>query len=171
VSDGHGVAAATARRAVSGDVLLGGDDEAGLAPYVPQLALRWGADGSDSPVRLLDGTLAFVDVSGFARLSEILADRGKAGAEELTGYLDAIFAELLTIAYPGGGELIKLGGDALLVWFMGEGHHARAVDSAWRMQRTMVRGGRLKTTAGPAVLRMSAGIHSGAFHFSRPRRH
>jgi class 3 adenylate cyclase/tetratricopeptide (TPR) repeat protein len=141
------------------------DAEAALAPYVPRLALGWLAETPDDAVRVLTGTLAFVDISGFTRLTEILAGRGKAGAEELTGYLDAIFAELLAIAYAGGGELIKWGGDAVLVWFTGDEHAARAVDAAWRMQRAIGHIGRLRTSAGLSILRMSVGIHSGAFHF------
>jgi len=136
-----------------------------LAPYVPRLALRWLAQAPDDAVRVVTGTLAFVDISGFTRLTEILAGRGKAGAEEMTGYLDALFGELLGIAYAGGGELIKWGGDAILVWYSGDGHAPRAVDSAWRMQRAIARSGRLKTSAGAAILRMSVGIHSGEFHF------
>ena len=58
---------------------------------------------------MLEGTLAFIDISGFTRLTETLAARGKAGAEELTGFLDVTFAELLAIAYANGGELIKWG--------------------------------------------------------------
>ncbi len=136
--------------------------EAMLRPYVASLALQW---PDAAPLQVLSGSLAFVDISGFTRLTEILAGRGKAGAEELTGHLDRLFAELLGIAYAGGGELVKWGGDAVLVWFTDDGHAARAVDSAWRMQKAMARSGRLRTSAGRAVLRMSVGIHSGDFHF------
>jgi predicted ATPase/class 3 adenylate cyclase len=136
-----------------------------LSPYVPRLATEWLETMPRESVRVLDGTLAFVDISGFTRLTEILAGRGKAGAEEMTGYLDATFTELLGIAYANGGELIKWGGDAVLLWYTGAGHAPRAVEAAWRMQRTMSRIGRLRTSAGRAVLRMSVGIHSGAFHY------
>jgi class 3 adenylate cyclase len=113
------------------------DQEAVLSPYVPRLALDWLAEAPDQRVRLLEGTLAFIDISGFTRLTETLAARGKAGAEELTGFLDVTFAELLAIAYANGGELIKWGGDAVLVWFTGEAHAKRAIDAAWRMQQAM----------------------------------
>jgi len=139
--------------------------ESALLPYVPRLALKWVAAGSDEPVRQLDGTLAFVDISGFTRLTELLAARGKAGAEELTGFLDATFGSLLEIAYSNSGELIKWGGDAVLVWFPGIGHAQRAVEAGCRMQRTMARIGNLRTSAGPSTLRMSVGVHSGTFHF------
>ena len=163
MNQGRGGLAAPTRASPPGDVQL--DAEAALSPYVPRLALEWLADTPGDAVRRIPGTLAFVDISGFTRLTEILAGRGKAGAEELTGFLDAIFAELLGITYAGGGELIKWGGDAVLVWFTGDGHADRAVDSAWRMQRAITRSGRLKTSAGAATLRMSVGIHSGEFHF------
>src|SRR5690242_19634211 len=152
MNHGRSGLAAPARGSPLGDVQL--DAEAALSPYVPRLALDWLVDTPDDAVRLLTGTLAFVDISGFTRLTEILAAHGKAGAEELTGYLDAIFAELLGIAYASGGELIKWGGDAVLVRFIGDGHADRAVDSAWRMQRAIARSGRLKTSAGAATLRM-----------------
>lgn len=136
-----------------------------LWPYVSQLAMRWLTVAPDERVRRLDGTLAFVDISGFTRLSELLAGRGKVGAEELNGYLDRIFTELLEIAYGNGGELVKWGGDAVLLWYTGQAHAARAVDAAWRMQQAMRRTGRLKTSAGRVTLRMSVGVHSGEFHF------
>jgi len=142
-----------------------GRDETILSPYVAALATRWLAETPEDRARILEGTLAFVDISGFTRLTEMLAGRGKAGAEELTGYLDASFAALLDLAYANGGELVKWGGDAVLLWYSGEEHAARAADAAWRMQRTMRRIGRLQTSAGRATLRMSVGIHSGTFHF------
>lgn len=142
-----------------------GPDESILGPYVSRLAMDWLIEAPAQTVRRLDGTLAFVDISGFTRLSELLAARGKVGAEELNGYLDTIFSELLGIAYENGGELVKWGGDAVLLWYSGDDHAARAVDSAWRMQHAMRRVGRLKTSAGRATLRMSVGVHSGEFHF------
>lgn len=44
--------------------------------------------------RRIPGTLAFVDISGFTRLTERLARRGKVGAEEMSDLLSATFAEL-----------------------------------------------------------------------------
>ncbi len=139
--------------------------EAALLPYVPALARTWLADAAGEHARILEGTLAFVDISGFTRLTEMLAAQGKSGAEELTGVLDAIFADLLALAYERGGELIKWGGDAVLVWFSGDRHADRALAAAWQMQRTMRRIGRVRTSAGSSTLRMSVGIHSGWFHF------
>ena len=140
-------------------------DEAVLLPYVPVLATTWLEEAPEETARVLEGTLAFVDISGFTSLTEKLAARGKAGAEEMTGYLNSTFAELLRIAYANGAELMKWGGDAVLLWYSGDAHAARASDAAWEMQHTMRRTGQLRTSCGRATLRMSVGIHSGVFHF------
>ena len=49
--------------------------------------------------------MAFVDVSGFTSLSERLATKGRAGAEEVTEVMNATFARLLDVAYAYGGGL------------------------------------------------------------------
>jgi class 3 adenylate cyclase/predicted ATPase len=141
------------------------EDRSTLSVYLPNLAASWPELTPAARSRTLQGTLAFVDISGFTRLTELLSAGGKAGAEELTGHLDAIFGDLVDIAYAHGGELIKWGGDAVLLWYDGEQHAERAVTAAWLMQRSMRRIGRLTTSAGRVALQMSVGIHSGDVHF------
>jgi class 3 adenylate cyclase/tetratricopeptide (TPR) repeat protein len=115
-------------------------------------------------VQTVEGTMVFVDVSGFTRLSERLARTGKEGAEHLTDAINTCFSTLLAEAYAGGGSLLKFGGDALLLWFEGDEHATRACASAAAMRSTLRRVGRLSTGAGKVVLRMSGGVHSGEFH-------
>ncbi len=93
----------------------------GLTPYVPRLLLRHLAETPDDAVRTVEGTVAFVDVSGFTKLSERLARRGREGAERLADAIGSCFAALLAVAYDDGGSLLKFGGDALLLLFDGEG--------------------------------------------------
>ena len=64
--------------------------------------------------------MAFVDVSGFTAMSERLAPKGRLGAEEVTDVMSATFGRLLSVAYGLGGGLVKLGGDALLLFFDGD---------------------------------------------------
>ncbi len=111
------------------------------------------------------GSLAFVDISGFTRLTERLASKGKVGAEEMSDILSATFSALLTEAVADGGDLVKWGGDALLLLFQGPDHALRAARSAHRMRATVRRVGRTSTSAGPVALRMSVGVHSGEFDF------
>ena len=72
-----------------------------------------------------EGTAVFADISGFTKLSERLARKGREGAEQITEAIGGSFESILTVAYENGGSLLKFGGDALLLWFEGEGH-ARA---------------------------------------------
>jgi class 3 adenylate cyclase/tetratricopeptide (TPR) repeat protein len=114
-------------------------------------------------VQILDGTMVFADVSGFTRLSERLARKGKEGAEYLVDAINACFTALLADAYSRGGSLLKFGGDAMLLWFTGEEHAPRACASAAAMRRTLRDVGRIRAGASDVVLRMSVGVHTGAY--------
>ena len=74
--------------------------------------------------REVEGTVAFIDISGFTAMSEQLSSLGRAGAEEVTEVMNATFAALLAVAYAQGGGLLKFGGDALLLLYEGEQHAA-----------------------------------------------
>jgi class 3 adenylate cyclase len=83
---------------------------------------------------------------GFTTLTERLAVRGKAGAEEMADLLNATFEQLLTAAYDYGANLLKWGGDAVLLLFDGAGHAVRAARAGWAMQEVMRRIDRLPTS-------------------------
>lgn len=147
-------------------VAAGPTSDAGpLAPYVPRLLGAWAATDGDARHMRLTGSLAFVDISGFTRLTERLARRGRIGAEEMSDALDATFAGLLSVARADGADLVKWGGDAVLLLFQGDLHAARAARSAYLMRRTLREIGRIGTTSGTVTLRMSVGVHSGEFDF------
>ncbi|MGH3128660.1 MAG: adenylate/guanylate cyclase domain-containing protein, partial [Gaiellaceae bacterium] len=136
-----------------------------LISFVPRLTLEWLRDEPDATWREVDGTLAFVDISGFTAMSERLSSLGRAGAEEVTEVMNATFAALLAVAYAQGGGLLKFGGDALLLLYEGDDHAARAARAAFEMRRTLRAIGRPKTSAGAIQLKMHAGLHSGRFQF------
>ena len=136
-----------------------------LAPYFPRLAIEWIRSTPELTHRELEGTIAFVDISGFTKLSERLARLGKSGAEELTATIDSCFVALLDLAVANGGRLLKFGGDALLVYFSGEAHQARACLAAMEMRRALRVVGRLTVLGQRISLRMSVGVHSGLFNF------
>jgi class 3 adenylate cyclase/tetratricopeptide (TPR) repeat protein len=144
---------------------LSGAPPAELVSFVPRLTLEWLRDEPEELWREVEGTLAFVDISGFTAMSERLSRRGRAGAEEVTEVMNATFAALLGVAYAQGGGLLKFGGDALLLLFDGEEHAGRAARAAFEMRRTLRAIGRPRTSAGAVQLRMHAGLHSGRFHF------
>jgi class 3 adenylate cyclase/tetratricopeptide (TPR) repeat protein len=136
-----------------------------LVPFLPRLTLQWLRDHPDRRWLELDGTLAFIDISGFTALSERLSGLGKAGAEVLTDVIDSTFAPLLETAYDCGGGLLKFGGDALLLLFSGDDHAPRAARATFEMRGLLRKIGRVRTPAGTANLNMHAGIHSGRLQF------
>jgi class 3 adenylate cyclase/tetratricopeptide (TPR) repeat protein len=133
----------------------------GLVSYVPRVLLE------REPARpghwSVDGTLVFADISGFTRLTERLARQGKAGAEEVVTTLSRIFTALLE---PGqGGDVLKFGGDALLLLYTGPDHTGRACAGARWMQRTLRGVGSVASSQGRVRLRMSVGVHTGSLAF------
>jgi len=143
-------------------------DPSVLVPHIARPALEWAREAGAGPevggVRAVEGSMVFGDVSGFTRMSERLARHGKVGAEEVAGAIDACFEDLLGVAYRCGGSLLKFGGDAVLLLFTGEGHAVRAAHAAVGMRHRLRTVGRIDTSAGRVVLRISMGAHSGTFH-------
>lgn len=135
-----------------------------LRAYVPTVQAAWLGAGDHAPWRVVDGSLVFADVSGFTPLTERLARLGKVGAEELTDILNDVFSKLLGVATSYGGDLLKFGGDALLLLFSEDGHELRAAAAAAGMQAALRPYRRLKTNGGTVALRMSVGINSGPVH-------
>src|SRR5690349_12770252 len=95
------------------------DSAAELVSFVPRLTIEWLRSHPERRWLELDGTLAFVDISGFTAMSEQLSSRGRAGAEEVTDVMNSTFSALLEKAYALGGGLLKFGGDALLLLYEG----------------------------------------------------
>ena len=141
-----------------------------LEQYVPRVATEWALDAADRSWQVVDGTLCFVDISGFTNLSERLARFGRIGAEELTDVLNRVFGTMLELAYAQGGSLLKFGGDALLILFTGHDHPLRAVSAAIEMRTALRAAASEKTSVGRLDLRMSVGVHTGSIHLFRTGR-
>ena len=135
-----------------------------LTAYVPRLLPAWAAAELGPVHRVIDGSLLFFDITGFTPLTERLARRGREGAEELSNLLDTVFSQLLMDAEDEGGDLLKWGGDALLLLFDGADHGRRAARAGLRMHRVLAQIGRAKTSIGRVKLRASAGVESGPVH-------
>ena len=119
----------------------------------------------DAPFWTAQGSAVFADVSGFTALSEQLARKGREGAEQITDTIGGNFASILKVAYENGASLLKFGGDALLLWFQGDGHASRACAAAMRMRGTLDDVGRIELPGAKITLRMSQGVHTGDFDF------
>ncbi|MGH1488258.1 MAG: adenylate/guanylate cyclase domain-containing protein [Acidimicrobiales bacterium] len=133
------------------------DDAGGPASLIPQLAVEMTIAATKHQV--IDGSMLSADISGFTALSEKLADRGKAGAEMITSLLNICFTELIGQAYDFGGEVIKFGGDALLILFRGPEHITRAAAAGLAMQQAL----RDSSAAKRAGLTMTVGASEGPF--------
>ncbi|MCK4975468.1 MAG: adenylate/guanylate cyclase domain-containing protein, partial [Anaerolineales bacterium] len=107
------------------------------------------------------GAVLFADVSGFTAISEKLSVLGKEGAEEVTGIVNDYFTAMLDINDSYGGDLLKFGGDALLIFFEGDLGSNRALATGTAMQKAMHRFTRVKTSQGVFPLRMKIGMACG----------
>jgi class 3 adenylate cyclase/tetratricopeptide (TPR) repeat protein len=134
-------------------------------PYLPRLVVAWARDGGALGARELEGTLVSLDISGFTALSERLQAKGRAGAEELVLLVSGVFQGLIGICERHGGDVLKFRGDALLLFFSGDGHERRACLAASNMQWLIDQSGRTMSSVGAVTLRMSVGIYSGPCAF------
>jgi class 3 adenylate cyclase/tetratricopeptide (TPR) repeat protein len=134
----------------------------GFEPYLPRLVREW----TEGPgYREIEGTLVSVDLSGFTRLSERLQAKGRAGAEELVLAVSGVYEGLIGIAERREGDVLKFRGDALLLFFAGDGHERRACRASLDMQWLIRTTGKTMSSVGSVTLRMSTGVYSGPCHF------
>ena len=98
-------------------------------------------------------------------MSEQLAAKGREGAEQITDVVRECFESILYVAYQNDGGLLKFGGDALLLWFHGEGHAERACLATVLMRKRLHDIGEIELRDVRVKLEMTQGVHSGAFHF------
>jgi class 3 adenylate cyclase/tetratricopeptide (TPR) repeat protein len=136
-------------------------DHRGAAPYAPRLALRWLATEPDRRHRRVDGSLLFADISGFTRLSERLAGRGRVGAEEIVGIVGDVLTALIGELEERDGDVLVFAGDALIALFEGEEGAARAARSGAAIRRWLATRGAIETSVGRVALRVSIGISTG----------
>ncbi len=97
-----------------------------IVSYLPKLALRRRledpAPPSEPELDYHEAAVLLVDVSGFTKLTEMLAQRGPEGAEEMTRALNSYFSELIERVHFHGGDILKFAGDAMLVFWTARDH-------------------------------------------------
>ncbi len=128
-----------------------------FASLIPQLGVEMAA--ADVAHQVIDGSMLSADISGFTALSEKLAHRGKAGAEDLTLLINVCFTQLIEASYDFGGEIIKFGGDALLILFRGDNNKRRCAAAGLAMQKALAQ----SSDARKANLTMTVGASEGPF--------
>ena len=108
-----------------------------LRCYVPKfLVSRFLARSApvDAPaMERFPAVVLFADISGFTPLAERLARRGPAGAEDLSGLLNAYFGQLTALIAAHAGEVVTFAGDGLLAAWPAAGEDLSA--PTWRAGR------------------------------------
>jgi class 3 adenylate cyclase len=112
----------------------------------------------------LPGALLFADISGFTAMSEKLAGMGRVGGEKLAEIINDCFNPLLEIVFAWGGDVIKFGGDAILVLFEGDDKTGTALNCASELIRWVREHGKIKSPAGDFNLGIHAGISEGIIY-------
>lgn len=112
-----------------------------LTALVPRRII---AAGDWSSVRPGRGVILFADIAGFTRLTEnARRSDGTRGIEELTAHINDLLGSLVDAALATGGDVLKFGGDAILVAFDAAGDEqdavARSLRAATLMRRSIAR--------------------------------
>ncbi len=108
-----------------------------------------------------EATIMFADISGFTAMSERLSKRGEEGAEKITNIVGDYFTTMLDVTAGQGGDLLKFGGDALLVAFFGDDHAINGCRAAAQMQRAIARFRQVEAFGETYSLKMTVGLGSG----------
>jgi class 3 adenylate cyclase/predicted ATPase len=108
-----------------------------------------------------DATIMFADISGFTAMSERLSRQGEQGAEKITNIVGDYFTTMLDVTGRYGGDLLKFGGDALLVAFFGRDHEIAACQAAAQMQQAIERFRQVEAFGETFGLKMTVGLGSG----------
>ncbi len=135
------------------------DDHSDLGAYVDGLTATIASSSRRN--RSVDAALLFVDVSGYTALTERLAALGRVGSETLTDIVNTCFERLIDDVIAGDGHVLRFGGDALFIAFIGPDRLERAADTAVAMQRTIRDLPAIQAPGGRVRLSQSIGLHCG----------
>eukprot|EP01062_Namystynia_karyoxenos_P008553 TRINITY_DN1300_c2_g1_i1.p1 TRINITY_DN1300_c2_g1~~TRINITY_DN1300_c2_g1_i1.p1 ORF type:complete len:2077 (+),score=563.88 TRINITY_DN1300_c2_g1_i1:135-6365(+) len=80
-----------------------------------------------------EGSVLFIDVSGFSKIASRLQRCSTEGAELLTRYLNEYFTKLLEVVRLRGGDVALFSGDAMLVQWGGARAAFSAVKCGWEL--------------------------------------
>ncbi len=130
-----------------------------LTSFVPVLAVSLAAEATSASANKVEGALLSADISGFTAMSERLMSEGKVGSERLTQLINDCFEAMIGVAYDYGGEILKFGGDALLVLFRGDEVELRGAAAGLEMHKAM----KATDAATEANLQMTVGVATGPF--------
>lgn len=97
-----------------------------MQPLIPHFIQQKYLVGETSGV--LSGYTVFVDMSGFTRLTSVLMEQGKEGAERLSVILNDVFGPMVSCVYDRGGRIPYFAGDAFTAIFEGKKSENHALE-------------------------------------------
>jgi class 3 adenylate cyclase len=132
------------------------------APYVSRLLIQHLATDPDKRTWTGEGTAAFVDISGFTKLSESLAKRGRVGAEQVADSIGHVFESSTGCVSNGNSPSSSVETRCCCGSTATSTLCARA---RGLLMRALAAIGKIEVPDGTVALRMSQGVHSGQFNF------
>ncbi len=111
--------------------------------------------------RTYPAAVLFADLAKFTPLTETFCRAGPSGVEGLTQLLNTYFTALIEETDRWGGVVGKFAGDAMTVFFTGEGAPLRAAACAQAVLQKSQAFDRVPTPAGEAALQMKLGLAFG----------
>ncbi|MCB8945234.1 MAG: tetratricopeptide repeat protein [Ardenticatenaceae bacterium] len=141
-----------------------------IAAYVPRRLARQLLTAVAPPTRSDSETFAaavlFADLSGFTSLTELLAQTGSEGLEELTRLLNQSFSQIMGRIEAEGGDVVQFSGDGITAVFAADKEALpiavrRAYQAGMAVQATMEAIGSLHTSVGAVTLGMKVVIGAG----------
>jgi len=133
-----------------------------LAPFLPRGIAAFVPESGRVVERR--GSLLFADISGFTALTERLGRAGREGAEELTIRINGFFEKLLEVIRSYQGDILKFGGDAMLIGLDESLSPSAAVACARDLFLVAGRAGHLRTKSGRFRLGLHVGISFGPYY-------
>ncbi len=141
-----------------------------LSSYLPALVLERFAErlssANEPELRRFPAAVLFGDISGFTRLTERLARRGPAGAEELNRVLCAYFEQLIDLVHSHGGDIVKFAGDGVLALWQATGGESLSDATCRAAQCALALQARLHDYPVAEGLRLSIHVGIGAGEIS-----
>ena len=132
-----------------------------LGTYLPHSLVLANPTPGNPHAEFLEGTVLFVDVTGFTPLAERLRALGEEGAERLNRMINDLFTALLDPLYRSGGELLIFAGDAMQAYFPAK---LGAQDAIWATRAGLCMARAIEPFAqSPTPLTVSVGLARGRF--------
>lgn len=135
-----------------------------LPETLSRLLQQVGADELESQQFAMQGSVMMADVTGFSSLAERLGSEGADGLEELNHALSSYFGRAMDIIQAHGGDLLKMAGDAMMVYWPQDGASADSAQAAISCALEIQRHCHEFEVVPGKVLSMRIGLAQGPLH-------